>query len=250
VTGKSVRITLTLVWLLWVAGAVTVIIANIQARGKTEPPTLSAPKPTPSISETSPAPTPTATLDSATTKSRTVWQINTTELKDLTATLGILIGGFWAYFKFFKGRTFKPRLELTASGKMVHEGAMKILVASMEIKNIGLSQVYLGNLTRLDLYQTTILTPQNPSRAKWTGPTKSIRVFANHRWVEPEETIRDEVLIQIPTIDHVAYRLDLVVRSDKPGITERWRSWRKRRKLGAKWSSTSVTQEQQATGTQ
>ena len=28
----------------------------------------------------------------------------------------ILVGGVWVYFKFARGRTFRPRLELTLSG--------------------------------------------------------------------------------------------------------------------------------------
>lgn len=171
------------------------------------------------------------------------WYKNIGTWKDLLTILGIVVGGLWAYFKFFKGRTFKPRLELKVSGKIITFGNVQSLAVLMEIKNIGLSQVYLDrDLIRLDFETTEQLTnPPQARQAAWRN-LQSFPTFPDHGWVESEETICDSLLIELPNIQPVTYKLKLVVRSQWPAIREKWRSWRRRKERGGEWSTTSIAQ--------
>src|SRR5580700_3460648 len=64
-------------------------------------------------------------------------------IKTITETLAIAIGGLWAYYKFFKGRTFRPRLELSVEGKAWNEKHVTHLRTFAQIKNVGLSKLEL-----------------------------------------------------------------------------------------------------------
>jgi hypothetical protein len=247
VNGRYVRNIVLLVGLIWLAGISAVIIANLNTSGAPQIP-IPVLKPTPSPTpneKTSPeltgSPSP-----GVNAKPRMIWQVNTSEVKDLATVLGILLGGFWAYFKFFKGRTFKARLEPRVTGKIIDQGNISTLIVSMEIKNVGLGVVYLSDLTSIDVYETDLETSAKPTKAKWGRSPKTYRAFAEHSWIEPEETVRDEILLRLPGVATKGYRVDLVVRSENRSLPERWTSWQTRRRMGGHWSSTSVSQKEPA----
>jgi hypothetical protein len=77
-------------------------------------------------------------------------KLNLNNVKDIVSIIGtiitvlaIIIGGFWAYFKFARGRTYRPRLEvgLTAQWWAVNE--KWLLHARVTVKNVGVSKVEL-----------------------------------------------------------------------------------------------------------
>jgi hypothetical protein len=49
----------------------------------------------------------------------------------------VIIGGIWAYFKFVKGRTFRPRLEVGLAGQWRLFNGKDLLHARVTLKNIG-----------------------------------------------------------------------------------------------------------------
>jgi hypothetical protein len=55
----------------------------------------------------------------------------------------LIIDGIWAYFKFIKGRTFRPRLEVNMFGQWRTVGQKQLLHARIRVKNIGSSNVKL-----------------------------------------------------------------------------------------------------------
>jgi hypothetical protein len=236
-SGRTVKTLMVLVWALWFAGLLAVLIANVQSRTNFQPPTIVLPTPSPASPSVSPPP-------AANVKPRMIWEVNPSELADIMTSLGILVGGLWAYFKFFKGRTFHTRLEPKITAKIVDQGNTKILIVSMELTNIGLTVVYLNPLTSIDVYAANLVTPTDLSGVRWGNTPRSFRVFKNHSWIEPEETIRDEMMLRLSNADNIGYQLKLVVRSENRSIIRRWESWRKRRRLGGKWSSSCIPQEE------
>lgn len=50
-----------------------------------------------------------------------------TIIKDVVSAIAILIGGFFAYFKFFKGRTFAPKAEVNIELQLIETPANSIL---------------------------------------------------------------------------------------------------------------------------
>jgi len=228
-----------LVWMLWIGGLLVVLITNLQSRTNVRPPVLVLPTP-------SPAPPSASPRAEANVKPRMIWEVNPSELSDLLTSLGIVVGGLWAYFKFFKGRTFRTRLEPKITAKIVNQGNTKILIASMELTNIGLTVVYLNPLTSIDVYVINLVPPTKLSSVKLGDSPRTFPVFEHHSWIEPEETIRDEIMLRLPNADDISYQLQLVVRSENRSIVKRWESWRKRRRLGGKWSSSCVAQKEAA----
>lgn len=56
----------------------------------------------------------------------------------------LLIGGIWAYFKFFRGRTFKRRLDLLVEASLHRLSGDDAIRATVRLHNIGLAKVNLA----------------------------------------------------------------------------------------------------------
>ena len=61
----------------------------------------------------------------------------------IVPVLAILTGGFWAYYKYIKGRLFYPRIELQINGELDIIDSFPHLILKYQVKNIGLSKVEL-----------------------------------------------------------------------------------------------------------
>jgi len=138
-------------------------------------------------------------------------------------TLAIVVGGVWAYFKFARGRTFAPRIEVMVSGQFRAISDKQLLHARVAVRNIGASKVdLLQKGTGLRVSSVVAQSDKVPSAVEWAA----IRVFtilAKHSWIEPNETISDDLL------------LDLGVEQTPPILCEVRLVWR-----GSKESNTVV----------
>lgn len=136
-------------------------------------------------------------------------------IKTIAETLGLIIGGLWAYYKFFKGRTFRPRLELTVAGKTWHAKHLTHLVASLQIKNVGLSKLELSQEgSALRVFSHALNKPEEaPAVVEWNRQI-TLSVFEKHRWIEPGETISDQMLIALRDINHSAIKMELRIVSN------------------------------------
>ena len=65
-------------------------------------------------------------------------------VRNVTQALAFIAGGIWAYFKFVKARTFQESLIPVVSGKFVNIDGRMYLVATIQVKNVGLSKVELS----------------------------------------------------------------------------------------------------------
>jgi len=124
----------------------------------------------------------------------------------------IIIGAVWAYFRFVKGRVYRPRLELEVKAEAVMLEDATYVTASLQIKNVGLSIVKLRKESIiLRVSKGNALARQTKiRRLKWE-PIKAYRVFEPHGWVESSETIRDQVMIQLPPSEQQPLLLQLRV---------------------------------------
>src|SRR5215216_1121767 len=96
------------------------VISPVGATARTHPRTIST---VPSISKAS-----VMTMDLETLK--VVVEITT----NLFTLLAILVGAAWAYFHDFRGRTYKPRIELDVSGEVVVVDGIYYLLATLKLK--------------------------------------------------------------------------------------------------------------------
>lgn len=147
---------------------------------------------------------------------RSDWLV-TVEFIEKIVTIGALVlGGIAAYYKFFKGRTFHPRLQPEVSGTLVRDGEVVCLLITVQLKNVGVSSVYFSEKgTRIDLYSygADSYLP-TPHLAVWEH-LETFRILNDHEWIESGEAIKDQLLIPIATDRQVAYKIAMTVNAQK-----------------------------------
>src|SRR5947209_20081286 len=62
-------------------------------------------------------------------------------LKHSAEIVAIIVGGIWAYFNYFRGRTYRPRLECNLTVKPITDRSKSFLDIVVHVKNVGLSRV-------------------------------------------------------------------------------------------------------------
>lgn len=126
------------------------------------------------------------------------------------AIVGIIAAGVWAYFNFFRGRTYRPRLEPHVSGAIFSTQDSVFLVAAYQVKNVGLSKV--------DIQQCgsalSVLVPEMPSTVPFVREIKwkhvaTFDIFKARQWVEPGEPIQEQRLIALPHDKYLAVRIEV-----------------------------------------
>jgi len=168
----------------------------------------------------SPSPTPSDASD---------WNKTIDSSQKVVTALALIIGGIWAWLKFFRGRTFRSRIELAVSAGIVISGTSKFLKATMQMKNVGLSQVILRtDVTFLDVFLIDVATVRPADdvySARWGEPRATFNVFQDHGWVEPGEEISDELLVQLPDNEQLACKLKLTVNSRRNFLKTEGTGW-------------------------
>jgi hypothetical protein len=131
-------------------------------------------------------------------------------LQSIATAIALMAGGIWAYYKFFRSRTFHPRLEGAIEANVVKRSQYPMLQVEINLKNGGLTSLFIvqhGSGLRIlrcsdndsgDLYDDV----------PWEHlSTRS--VFESHEWIEPSESISEKILLQLGPEAAVAYKLDL-----------------------------------------
>jgi hypothetical protein len=94
-------------------------------------------------------------------------------VKDISEIAAIIIGGFWTYLNYFRGRIYKPRLECTVDASIEKDAGRFVLKAVTKIRNVGLSKVRIAQKgTGLLVHSMAAReeAPQFPVAADWNGP--------------------------------------------------------------------------------
>ena len=87
---------------------------------------------------------------------------NSSIVNDWVATIGILVGGVFSYYRFFRGRTFVPIVNLKVSGEQNVVNGTVYLLVSANIENSGQTKVSLNtNLTGVTI------TGREPGQTDW-----------------------------------------------------------------------------------
>lgn len=135
-------------------------------------------------------------------------------IESVLKDIALIVGGLFAYWKFFMGRTFQPRLEPSISASARVEENQTSLCVVCKLKNVGLSRVDLdreASVLRLYL-QTVVLKPNTVVELQWSdSPDKAVDVFHKHQWIEGGETIEDAHLFVFPYVPNQACRIELGV---------------------------------------
>lgn len=113
--------------------------------------------------------------------------------------IAIIVGALWGYSKYFRGRTFRQRIELDVSAdKFVSEKANYIII-KVQAKNVGLSKIDIdknGADIEILSYDTFNNEP-SLSCIQWEH-LATVPILKNHDLIEPGEVVREQELIEIP----------------------------------------------------
>ncbi|HSB12877.1 MAG TPA: hypothetical protein VLE22_00375, partial [Bryobacteraceae bacterium] len=99
----------------------------------------------------------------------------------IVTILAIIGGAGWAYFHYFRGRTYRPRLEPKVDGKVFIRVGVRYVIATAELKNAGLSKLEImqeGTALRVLAGQPT----QDATDIEWARLC-TLPVFETHRWI-------------------------------------------------------------------
>jgi hypothetical protein len=135
----------------------------------------------------------------------------------LATIAAIIAGAIWTYFNFFKGRTYRLRLEPKITGQLFSKGGTTYLISSIQLKNVGLSRIGIqqrGSGLRLYAFSGAQQVTEVKD-ADWRE-LGTVSIFKDHQWIEPGETIEDQRLFTIPPGDYQAFQL--LMRMPSKGI--------------------------------
>ena len=111
--------------------------------------------------------------------------------------VGIIVGGLWAYFNYFRGRVFDPKLEFGIESRF-HNNS-HCLIIKYRLKNVGLSKVRFNDKgCALKVYSAARVNDAPfVHRVLWEH-LSTIDVLSDHKWIESGETITETQPIFIP----------------------------------------------------
>lgn len=152
-------------------------------------------------------------------------------IQSLVTATGVVVGGSWAYFKFVRGRTYRPRLsvELACQWRKVDE--TDLLHVRVRVTNIGASMITLNQHgTGLQVafrddsvhneikWKSVQLTIDDQSTSK--GVDRTFEILREHAWIEPGETVSEDLLLDPggpPSICRLEVRLLWSLKDDHSG---------------------------------
>lgn len=129
-------------------------------------------------------------------------------------SLAVIAGGVWAYFKFFRGRTFKPRLGVEVAAQWRVSDDRDLLHVRIVVTNLGASRIWLnqyGSGMRVSFPDTSgvrfnevgwtavpLVEPDSESAPLVDPPPARVfEIFTAHEWIEPAESVSDDLLLDL-----------------------------------------------------
>lgn len=129
--------------------------------------------------------------------------------------IAVLFGGGWAYFKFARGRTFKPRLSVRVEGQWRRVNRSPVLYVRISVTNVGATKFTLKRV----FSALEVSFPDGGTKAQevtWdpvpyvaddetdramspagSNPVRKFVVFGEHEWFEPGEAVYDDLLLDL-----------------------------------------------------
>lgn len=111
----------------------------------------------------------------------------------LITAAALVLGAVWAYYRFVKGRTYTPRLQVSMRGEWLTVNRKRFLLARVCVQNIGASHVV---LLRKRLWIRRLADSDHTGPVKW-APARAVNILKRHSWIEPGATVSDDVLLRL-----------------------------------------------------
>ncbi|HEY6806440.1 MAG TPA: hypothetical protein VI306_22870 [Pyrinomonadaceae bacterium] len=153
-------------------------------------------------------------------------QIDWTTTKDFIDALqnvvqisAFIVGGWWAYFKFVRGRAFQETLVSNIVGRFVDLDGILHLIATIQIENVGSSKIDFDHIgTALILFEYASTDSTEIKLVAYKRLTSFDLFNPGDEYIEPNETIELQKFVSIPGPPQLAYRLDVQICSKSGGI--------------------------------
>lgn len=136
-------------------------------------------------------------------------------IEEVLKVAAYLVGGAWVYFNYFKGRTHRPRLEVSVVCTPLGPSTSRLLKIVAQAKNAGLSKVDVQD-EGTGIFVKGFDTGKN----QWVILSGHTAFTDVHEWIEPGVTIRDELVVQLPS-EFPAYQAELSVNGPKVSYVSR-----------------------------
>ena len=134
-------------------------------------------------------------------------------LAKVVQILAIIVGGWWTYFKFIKGRAYQESLIPIVSGKLLTIDSHTYLIATIGVRNVGQSLVKFApdaSTLRVFGYTSSIL-----SQIMTVNDVKLAQFVALDKLsIEPNEIIENMRFMSIPIEVRLGLRLELEIMSN------------------------------------
>jgi hypothetical protein len=141
-----------------------------------------------------------------------------TAISDVITAAGIVIGGLWALYVFGVKRIVKPRIELGVhlAGKRPGVGGVTyhLRLSAKNTGNVGLRKRF----AVLQVYPRQMRPGFRSATGRMNAPAiftnRSYEVFLLHTYLEPGESYTEDILLVVPAVDFVEFRL--ILHGSKP----------------------------------
>lgn len=134
-----------------------------------------------------------------------------TTLKILTI-LGGLVAAFWTYYHFVRGRIYHARLEPALEGTIFEAGERRFLHISYSLKNTGLNSVeFSPDFSCVRVFECSPRKPSEKPRNLIEEGLGTFRIFEAHKGIEPNEVIRDERIVTLPSQPLTCLKIELLL---------------------------------------
>lgn len=107
-------------------------------------------------------------------------------VSNLFTPLATVIAGFWAYYRFFKGRLHKPHLVLAISAQCLRADSANYLVCTIEMKNVGFVKIDIKKA-----HLRAVVLSSTPQRTLLT----TRKILLTHEWLEPGGAVNEQEAI-------------------------------------------------------
>lgn len=133
------------------------------------------------------------------------WKTVADTFQAAITSVAVIVGALWTYFKFIKGRTFRPHVETRIDASWLDQGAdAQLLHVRVQLKNIGQAKVEVdqdGTALLVSRMATRQVPP--PAPTEWDDFDVAFEIFLAHEWIEPGEVVADELLVRLPAREDV-----------------------------------------------
>ena len=171
-----------------------------------------------------------------------------TILQSVLASIALIVGGVWGYYRFIRFRTFKPQLDFLFDFKHFLDGqGNHIGILELKLSNKGNTQIELrknksnvcflkyGLIEAAGATEGVVVISKSSKQLDYID-----EVFIAHKWIEPNETIDDVKVIRIPNGNSIALQIEVEILG-----TQKWSSITAFPLIGSITASKFISEDEQ-----